>query len=94
MTLNNIGIFQIRYEKIKTKNGKGRTITKKRYLYLDNYTYTTSLDLYQKSKAMNQRYANLNDVVEFYFDTEEGAYITFNTSKKLILLYPIKDRLQ
>ena len=63
--MHNIGIFRIRYEKVK--NEKGKTKTKKRFLYLDNFSYTSSLDLYKKSKELLKRYANMNNIVRIKY---------------------------
>lgn len=68
--------------------------TKKNFLYLDNFTYSTCLDLYQKSKTLLKRYANMNNIIMLDYDPREKAYITYNSSKKRILLYPIKDKIQ
>ena len=90
--MHNIGIFHIRYEKVK--NEKGKTRTKKRFLYLDNFSYTSSLDLYKKSKELLKRYANMNNIIMLDYEPTESAYVTYNTSKNKILLYPVKDREQ
>ena len=85
--MNNIGIFHVRYEKNNKK-------TKKRFLYLDNFSYTSNLDLYKKSKELLKRYANMNNIVMLDYEPESSAYVTYNTSKNKVLLYPIKDREQ
>ena len=85
--MNNVGIFRIVFEKANKK-------TKKKYIYLDNFTYANNLEYLEKSKSIFTRYKNLSNTCLLEYDSEENAYITYNTSKKKVLLYPIKDKIQ
>ena len=85
--MNNIGIFKVIFE----KNGKR---TKKRYLFLDNFTYSNTIEYLEKSKNLFNRYKTLSNTCLLEFDPDESAYITYNTSKKKVRLYPIKDKIQ
>ena len=85
--MNNVAIFKIIFE----KNGKR---TKKKYLFLDNFTYSNNLEYLEKSKNLFNRYKTLSNTCLLEYDFKEKAYITYNTSKKKVLLYPIKDKIQ
>lgn len=85
--MNNVGIFKIVFEKANKR-------TRKKYLYLDNFTYSNNLEYLEKSKNIFNRYKNLSNTCLLEYDSKEKAYITYNTSKKKVLLYPIKDKIQ
>lgn len=82
-----MGVFQVTYEKQKKR-------TKKRYLFLDSFLYTSNLDFIKKTKDYLKRYANLNNIILLEFDKQKDSYITYNTSRKEIELKEIKDKLQ
>ena len=85
--MNNVAIFKIIFE----RTGKR---TKKKYLYLDNFSYSNTLEYLEKSRNLFNRYKALSNTCLFEYDFTEKAYITYNTSKKKILLYPVKDKIQ
>lgn len=85
--MDKIGIFQVTYEKQKKK-------TKKRYLFLDSFLYTSNLDFIKKTKDYLKRYANLNNIILLEFDEKKDSYITYNTSRKEVELKEIKDKIQ
>ena len=85
--MNNVGIFRIVFQKANKR-------IKKKYIYLDNFTYSNTLEYLEKSKNIFNRYKSLSNTCLLEFDPNESAYITYNTSKKKVLLYPIKDKIQ
>lgn len=85
--MNNVAIFKVIFEKTNKR-------TKKKYLYLDNFSYSNILEYLEKSKNLFNRYKMLSNTCLLEYDSKENAYITYNTSKKKVLLYPIKDKIQ
>lgn len=81
-----IGIFQIFF--VKTKSQSGRERTTKKYMYLETISYTNSKEFCVKYNAIIQKYANKNNIIMLEFNEEKQAFITFNTSKKEVLLHP------
>lgn len=86
--LDNTGIFQMVIKKTTDKNGRIRT--KKKYIYLDTIISSSNMDYCLKAKAMLKKYGNMDNIITLAYDSELSAYYTFNTSKNIILLYPIK----